>query len=83
MTMTHITNSNAAPHELSIEELDSVAGGGVTVKGLVDAILVGAVAGTIAGAAVTTPVLGAGAPAGCAVGAVGGGVTYLVAKFLE
>jgi hypothetical protein len=81
--MTHVTNSNAATHELSIEELDAVAGGGMTVKGFVDAVLVGAVGGTIAGAAVTTPVLGAGAPAGCAVGAVVGGVAYMVTKFLE
>jgi hypothetical protein len=80
--MTNTMNINAATRELSIEELDSVAGGW-TLKGLVDAALVGAVAGTIGGAAVTTPVLGAGAPAGCVVGAIAGGVGYAVAKFLE
>ena len=75
---------NAETQMLSIEELELVSGGGgMTVKGFVDAVLVGALGGTIAGAAVTTPVLGAGAPVGCAVGAVVGGVTYAASKFLE
>jgi hypothetical protein len=80
--MTHFANSNAATHELSIEELDSVAGGSLknlTVKGVVDSMLAGAVAGAFVGMAAG----GVGAGPGAAGGAAAGGIGYLVMTALS
>jgi hypothetical protein len=84
--MTHLTN-DAATRELSINELDGVAGGAlkdVTVKGVVDAALVGAVGGIIGGV-VASGVVGApvGGPVGGAVGAATGALGYVISKFLD
>jgi hypothetical protein len=75
MTMM-TTNSNAATHELSIEELDSVAGG--NAKGFVDAVLAGAAAGGLASLLAGPEAV----PVGVAGGAIAGGAGYLFSKFL-
>ena len=64
--MTHTTNDNAAPHELSLEELDSVDGGTFSWRALLGAVTAGGVTGGLGGAAV--------GGIGAAPGAVGGGL---------
>jgi hypothetical protein len=64
--MTHMMNQDVTPQELSIEELDAVAGGDFSWKGLVGAIAGGAAAGGVGGLA--------GGPVGAGTGAVGGGL---------
>jgi hypothetical protein len=76
MTMTNTTYNNAATHELSIEELDSVAGG--NAKGFVDAVLAGAAAGGLASLLAGPEAV----PVGVAGGAIAGGAGYLLGKFL-
>jgi len=68
-TMSH----NTASHELSIEDLASVAGGEMTVKGFVDSVLIGAAATGVASLVAGPEAV----PAGLVGGAVGGAVTYL------
>jgi hypothetical protein len=65
--MTHDTNGNAAIRELSIEELDSIAGAKFSWGDLVGAMAAGAATGAAGGAAAT------GGP-GAAPGALGGGL---------
>jgi hypothetical protein len=72
--VTHTTNDHAATQELSIEELDSVAGGTFTLKGFVASMAAGAVAGACVGAAAG----GVGAGPGAAGGAAAGGIAYMV-----
>jgi hypothetical protein len=73
--MTNMTNYNSS-HELSIEELDSVAGG--SVKGFVDSVLVGAATGGVASLFAGPEAVPVGVVGGAAAGAVG----YLFNKFL-
>jgi uncharacterized protein YcfJ len=61
-----MTNNDTVTHELSIEELDSVAGGDFSWKGFVGAVAGGAAAGGLGGAA--------GGPAGAGAGALSGGL---------
>jgi hypothetical protein len=63
--MTHATNDDATTCELSLEELDSVAGG-FTWGGLLKALGGGAITGGLGGAAI--------GGIGAAPGAVGGGL---------
>ena len=61
-----MTNNDTVTHELSIEELDSVAGGDFSWKGFVGAVAGGAADGGLGGAA--------GGPAGAGAGALSGGL---------
>ena len=71
------TNNNAAIYELSTEDLDSVAGGAVTLKGLLHAVADGAAAGASIGLSVGG-VNGVGAAAaGAVAGGAAGGIAYL------
>jgi hypothetical protein len=76
MTMT-TTNNNAATHELSIEDLDSVAGGTVTLKGFLHAVADGAAAGASVGLTVGGVNAVGAAAAGAAAGGAAGGIAYL------
>jgi hypothetical protein len=64
--MTQVTNNDAAPHELSMEELDSVDGGRFSLGGWLKAVVTGAAVGGLAG------------PAGAVGGAVFGSVGYFL-----
>jgi hypothetical protein len=72
MTLTNTTNNNAATHELSIEELGSVAGG--TTKGFVDSVLGGALLGGIGSCAAGPEAV----PAGVIFGAFAGAAAYVL-----
>lgn len=74
--MTHATNDDAATRELSIEELDSVAGGDFSWRGLVGAIAGGAGAGGAGGLAVG----GVGAGPGALGGGLLGGIAYCISS---
>jgi hypothetical protein len=68
------TNDDAAPRELSIEELDSVAGGEFSWRGLAGAVVAGGATGGLAGAAVG----GIGAGPGALGGGLLGGIGYCI-----
>ncbi len=72
--MTHASNNDAATHELSSEELDSVAGGDFSWKGFVGAVGAGAVTGGLGGAAAG----GVGAGPGAVGGGLLGGIAYCI-----
>jgi hypothetical protein len=72
--MTHATNDDAAPHELSIEELDSVAGGKFSWRALLGSIVAGGATGGLGGAAVG----GIGAGPGALGGGLLGGIGYCI-----
>ena len=72
-------NDHAATQELSIEELDSVAGGTWSFKGFVKSMAVGAVAGAAVGAAAG----GVGAGPGAAGGAAAGGIAYMASEAID
>jgi hypothetical protein len=80
--MTHTANNNAATHELSIEELDSVVGGVVSVRGFLTAMVAGAAGGAAVGAVIGAVAGGVGAAPGAVAGAAGGasaaGIGYMV-----
>jgi hypothetical protein len=67
-----MNNDNAAPQELSMEDLDAVAGGKFSWKGFVGAVLGGGATGGMGGAAVG----GIGAAPGALGGALLGGFGY-------
>lgn len=69
-----MTNDDRVTHELSIEELDTVAGGDFSWKGFVGAIGAGAVTGGLGGAAAG----GLGAGPGAVGGGLLGGIAYCI-----
>ncbi|OJU30622.1 MAG: hypothetical protein BGN91_14870 [Nitrobacter sp. 62-13] len=73
--MIHDTNDNAAIRELSIEELDSVAGAKFSWGDLVGAMAAGAATGAAGGAAATG---GPGAVPGAIGGGLLGGIGYCI-----
>ncbi|GAB1717115.1 MAG: hypothetical protein NTAFB05_21570 [Nitrobacter sp.] len=73
--MTHDMNDNAAIRQLSIDELDSVAGAEFSWGGLVGSIAAGAVTGAAGGAAATG---GPGAAPGALGGGLLGGISYCI-----
>jgi hypothetical protein len=77
--MTRMTNDDTATHELSIEELDAVAGGAISVKGFVGAMVGGAVGGALVGAVAG----GVGAAPGAAAGASACGIAYIVSGVID
>jgi hypothetical protein len=77
--MTVAMNDDAATRELSIEELDSVAGGELSLRGFLGAMAGGGVAGLAIGAAAG----GIGAGPGAAGGAAAGGISYLVRGLID
>jgi len=73
--MTHATNNDAAGHELSIDELDLVAGGDWSWGDFAKAVGAGAVTGGAGGAAATG---GPGAVPGAIGGGLLGGIGYCI-----
>jgi hypothetical protein len=72
--MNDVTNNDAANHELSIDDLDAVAGG--FWKELGGAVVAGGVTGGLGGAAVG----GIGAVPGAIGGALLGGIGYCISS---
>jgi hypothetical protein len=70
--MTNVTNNDPVNHELSIDDLDAVAGG--FWKQLAGAVLAGGATGGMGGAAVG----GIGAVPGAIGGALLGGIGYCI-----
>ena len=72
--MTQATNNDATPHELSMEELDSVEGGAFSWRALLGAMAAGGVTGGMGGAAIG----GIGAGPGAIGGGLLGGIGYCI-----
>jgi hypothetical protein len=72
-------NDDAAPLELSIEDLDSVAGGKFSIRGLMGSILAGGVTGGMGGAAIG----GIGAGPGAVGGGMLGGIAYCINSLFD
>jgi hypothetical protein len=76
--MTMMTaNNHVATHELSTEDLDSVAGGAATLKGFLHAVADGAAAGASVGLTVGGVNAVGAAAAGAVAGGAAGGIAYL------
>ncbi len=74
--MTHATNNDAATHELSIDELDAVAGGKWSWGDFAKAVGAGAATGGLGGAAAG----GVGAGPGAIGGGLLGGIGYCISQ---
>ena len=77
--MTLATNDDAALRELSMDELDAVAGGAWSWKKFVGAIVGGAVTGGMGGAAAG----GVGAGPGALGGGLIGGIGYCIGEIFD
>jgi hypothetical protein len=74
-----IVNEDVANRELSIEELDPVAGGDWSWKGFFGAVAGGAATGAMGGAAVG----GVGAGPGAIGGGLTGGIGYCIGAIID